>query len=117
MKRAAVALFLISLGGTAACSASLVPAAGKLYPGFFFSAPIPGSDDATNTMSPPPMWPVTCAWIQAAGKVPDIRLMLRPDLDQNHAENTLSLANICAGRFDADLRRWAEKARDFGIRS
>ncbi|HEY1581992.1 MAG TPA: glycosyl hydrolase [Chthoniobacterales bacterium] len=40
--------------------------------------------------------------------------MLRSDLDQRHAEKEFSLTNICAGRFDADLRRWAVGARAFG---
>ena len=40
--------------------------------------------------------------------------MLRSDLDQGHAEKTFSLAQICAGRFDADLKRWAAGARSFG---
>jgi beta-mannanase len=39
--------------------------------------------------------------------------MLRSDLDQRHAEKLFSLANICAGRFDDDLKRWAEQARIF----
>jgi hypothetical protein len=56
----------------------------------------------------------TCRWIRSLGKVPYIRLMLRSDLDQKHAEKEYSLTNICAGRFDADLRRWASQARDFG---
>jgi hypothetical protein len=56
----------------------------------------------------------TCAWIRSLGKVPYIRLMLRSDLDQQHADKEFSLTNICAGRFDEDLRRWAIAARDFG---
>ena len=40
--------------------------------------------------------------------------MLRSDLDQRHAEKLFSLQNISAGRFDADLKRWAESARAFG---
>jgi hypothetical protein len=56
----------------------------------------------------------TCAWIRSLGKVPYLRLMLRSDLDQNHAEKEFSLTNILAGRFDPDLRRWAKGARDFG---
>ncbi len=55
----------------------------------------------------------TCKWIRSLGKVPYVRLMLRSDLDQGHAEKLFSLANICAGRFDDDLRRWAEQRADF----
>jgi Glycosyl hydrolase family 26 len=55
----------------------------------------------------------TCHWIRSLGKIPYVRLMLRSDLDQRHAEKLFSLANICAGRFDDDLKRWAECARTF----
>src|SRR5205085_3605545 len=46
-------------------------------------------------------------------KVPYIRLMLRSDLEQKRAEKTFSLANILAGRFDDDLKTWANDARAF----
>jgi hypothetical protein len=117
------------------------PPPGKLYQGFFFSAVSPGSDDANEhnvtaadvgqferAIGKQTSWvyfsdnwfesrtfpAATCNWIRSLGKVPYIRLMLRSDLDQNHAEKIFSLANICAGRFDDDLKRWAEGASSFG---
>jgi hypothetical protein len=116
------------------------PPPGKLYQGFFYSAPTPGSDDANEhnvtaadvvrfeeAVGKKTSWiyfsdnwfesrafpTATCAWIQSLGKFPYIRLMLRSDLDQLHAEKEFSLTNICAGRFDDDLKRWADSARDF----
>jgi len=118
-----------------------LPPAGKLYQGFFYSAPTPGSHDANEhnvtaadvkqfetALGTKTSWvyfsdnwfesrefpAATCEWIRSLGKVPYIRLMLRSDLDQKHAEKEYSLVNISAGRFDADLRRWARQARDFG---
>src|SRR5207247_362944 len=55
-----------------------------------------------------------CNWIRRVGKVPYIRLMLRSDLDQNRSEKFFSLLNILTGRFDADLKRWADAAKTFG---
>jgi hypothetical protein len=116
------------------------PSTGKFYLGFFYSAPTPGSDDANEhnvtaadvrkfeeALGIKTSWvyfsdnwfesrkfpAATCAWIRSLGKVPYVRLMLRSDLDQEHAEKEFSLTNIVAGRFDQDLRRWAEAARDF----
>lgn len=116
------------------------PSTGKLYQGFFYSAVSPESDDANeHNVTPADVgrfeqaigkktswvyfsdnWfesrafpDATCAWIRSLGKVPYLRLMLRSDLDQRHAEKEFSLTNICAGRFDDDLRRWAERARAF----
>jgi beta-mannanase len=54
-----------------------------------------------------------CGWIRAAGKVPYIRLMLRSDVDQKHAEKTFTLARIISGEFDQDLRAWARAAKEF----
>jgi hypothetical protein len=54
-----------------------------------------------------------CGWIRDLGKLPFIRLMLRSDVDQKHAERTFSLRKIVAGDFDEDLREWARAARDF----
>ena len=136
-----LALALAGGGVTQAEDRLLPPPAGKLYQGFFFSAPSPGSDDANeHNVTPDDVrqferaigaktawvyfsdnWfesrafpAATCAWIRSLGKVPYIRLMLRSDLDQQHAEKEFSLTNICAGRFDEELRRWAMAARDFG---
>jgi hypothetical protein len=116
------------------------PPPGKLYQGFFYSAVSPESDDANEhnvtaadvvkfeqTIGKKATWvyfsdnwfesrafpEATCHWIRSLGKIPYIRLMLRSDLDQRHSEKLFSLANICAGRFDDDLKRWAECARAF----
>ena len=56
----------------------------------------------------------TCGWIRSLGKIPYLRLMLRSDVDQKHAEKTFTLAKITGGEFDADLRAWAQEARRFG---
>src|SRR5205823_5701039 len=55
----------------------------------------------------------TCRWIRDLGKVPYIRLMLRSDVDQKHAERRFSISKIVAGEFDAELRDWAREARAF----
>ncbi len=55
-----------------------------------------------------------CGWIRDLGKVPYVRLMLRSDVDQRHAEKEFSLQKIIAGEFDADLREWARDATQFG---
>lgn len=139
----ALALWTATLfaGAPSASPASVAPPpAGKLYQGFFFSAPTPGSDDANErnvsaadvarfetAIGKKTAWvyfsdnwfesrafPIeTCTWIQSLGKVPYLRLMLRSDLDQKKAEKEFSLAKICAGAFDDDLRRWAEGAKAF----
>ncbi len=130
------------MGAGAKAETGLIPPpAGKLYQGLFFSAPTPGSDDENEHNVTPGdvdvfekavgskvIWVYfsdnwfesrafpgkTCEWIRSSGKIPYIRLMLRSDLDQRHAEKQFSLANICAGRFDDDLRAWAIAARDAG---
>lgn len=127
---------------TASAAQSIAPPPpGKLYQGFFFSAVSPQSDDANeHNVTPADVarfeqavgkktsWVYfsdnwfesrafpeqTCAWIRSLGKIPYVRFMLRSDLDQNHAEELFSLANICAGRFDDDLRSWGRAARAFG---
>jgi hypothetical protein len=55
-----------------------------------------------------------CGWIRGLGKVPYVRLMLRSDVDQKHAEKTFTLSKIVAGEFDVDLRAWARDAKVFG---
>ncbi len=54
-----------------------------------------------------------CLWIRGLGKIPYVRLMLRSDVDQNHAEKTFTLKRIAAGEFDNDLREWAREAKRF----
>ena len=55
----------------------------------------------------------TARWIRDAGAVPYIRLMLRSDAEEDHAEELFTLQAIAAGKFDADLKKWAEQAREF----
>jgi hypothetical protein len=55
-----------------------------------------------------------CTWIRDLGKVPYVRLMLRSDVDQKHAEKMFTLQKIIAGDFDIDLRAWARDAKNFG---
>jgi Glycosyl hydrolase family 26 len=55
-----------------------------------------------------------CAWIHGLGKIPYIRLMLRSDVDQEHAEKRFSLEKIIAGEFDIGLRAWARDAKTLG---
>jgi hypothetical protein len=54
-----------------------------------------------------------CSWIRDLGKIPYVRLMLRSDVDQKHAEKKFSLDEIIAGAFDVDLRAWARAAQSF----
>jgi hypothetical protein len=54
-----------------------------------------------------------CGWIRGLGKVPFVRLMLRSDVDQKHAEKNFPLERIIAGDFDGDLRAWAHEAKTF----
>lgn len=56
----------------------------------------------------------TCDWIRSLGKVPYVRLMLRSDVDQKHAEKSFTLPKIISGEFDPDLRAWADEAKSFG---
>jgi Glycosyl hydrolase family 26 len=116
------------------------PPAGKLYQGLYFDEPAakrdPTEHDVTpenvagfeQTLSTRTAWvyfsnnwfesrrfpATTCEWVRGLGKVPYIRLMLRSDLDQEHAEKTFSLAHILAGEFDDDLKMWAREAKGFG---
>src|SRR5262249_12249148 len=46
--------------------------------------------------------------------IPYIRLMLRSDAVENHAEPTFTLARITQGDFDADLHAWGKAAYEFG---
>ena len=55
-----------------------------------------------------------CEWIRSLGKIPYVRLMLRSDVDQKHADNKFSLKKIITGEFDPDLRAWGREAKAFG---
>lgn len=116
------------------------PPKGKLYQGLYIDEPIAGRDptehDVTagdvarfeevlgtkttwvyfsNNWSESRHFPSgMCDWVRALGKIPYVRLMLRSDLEQNHSERTFSLANILAGKFDDDLKAWANDAKTFG---
>ena len=52
-------------------------------------------------------------WIRRHGATPFVRLMLRSDPEQDHAEPLFTLQRIAAGDFDADLRRWMREAAQF----
>jgi Glycosyl hydrolase family 26 len=116
------------------------PPPGKLYQGLYFDEPAAGHDptehDVTaadvarfeQTLGTKTAWvffsdnwsesrkfpAATCDWIRGLGKIPYVRLMLRSDLEQNHAEKIFTLTNILAGKFDDDLRTWARDAKAFG---
>ena len=116
------------------------PPAGKLYQGLYFDEPKAGADptehdvtaaDVTRfeeTLGTKTAWVFfsnnwfesrkfpreTCEWIRGLGKVPYVRLMLRSDAEQNRAEKTFTLTNILAGKFDDDLKTWADDAKQFG---
>ncbi len=55
----------------------------------------------------------TARWIRAHGATPFVRLMMRSDDREDHAEPLFALSAIAAGRFDADLHRWARAAARF----
>ena len=116
------------------------PPEGKLYHGFFYGEPSGDRDPTEHDVTPADVsryeravgkettWIFfsdnwfesrkfpgsTCEWIRGLGKVPYVRLMLRSDLDQEHAEKIFTLNKIIAGDFDVDLRAWARAAKDFG---
>jgi hypothetical protein len=56
----------------------------------------------------------TAEWIRARGAVPFVRLMLRSDPEENHAEKLYNLKAILAGKFDTDFKNWALQAKQFG---
>ena len=111
------------------------PPPGKLYHGFFYDGPALNEHDVTSadvaryeqTTGKKTAWvffsdnwfesrnfpEAMCGWIRSLGKVPYVRLMLRSDVEQDHAEKTFSLKKIVAGNFDEDLRSWARAAKGF----
>ncbi len=56
----------------------------------------------------------TARWIRARGAIPWIRLMLRSDAREDHAEPRFTLRAIATGRFDTALRAWGRAAARFG---
>jgi hypothetical protein len=136
-------MILPALFGSALASASPIvpPPTGKFYHGFYYGGVgtdthDPSEHDVTptdvaryeETVGAKTTWvyfsnnwfesrafPVElCTWVRQLGKVPYIRLMLRSDVDQKHAEKTFTLEKIIGGDFDRDLRAWASGAKDFG---
>jgi hypothetical protein len=136
------AIVLVVFAISSALGAELIspPPSGKLYQGVYFDEPAPGRDPTENDVSARDVerfekvigattaWVLfsnnwfesrkfpqtTCAWIKQLGKVPYIRLMLRSDAEQDRPENTFTLANIIAGKFDDDLKAWGRGAKEFG---
>lgn len=119
----------------------LPPAAGKLYHGLYWGGIGTDTHDPTehdvtpqdvaryeNAVGAKTAWVYfsdnwfesrkfpaeTCSSIRDLGKIPYLRLMLRSDVDQKHAEKKFSLEKIVAGEFDGDLRAWARDAKAFG---
>ncbi|HSP44568.1 MAG TPA: glycosyl hydrolase [Chthoniobacterales bacterium] len=116
------------------------PPPGKLYQGIYFDEPANDHDPTENDITTANVgrfeegigskttWVyfsnnwfesrafprATCDWIHGLGKVPNVRLMLRSDAEQDRPEKLFTLANICAGKFDEDLKTWARGAKQFG---
>ena len=136
-----ILLALFSFAGSVLAGPVSAPQAGKLYHGFYYGGVGTDTHDPTeHDVSPPDVaryeetvgarttwvyfsdnwfesraFPAeTCRWIRKLGKLPYVRLMLRSDVDQKHAEKTFTLDRIVAGDFDNDLRAWARAAKDFG---
>ncbi len=136
-------LLVVALATSTARAASTIapPPAGKLYHGFYWGGVGTDTHDPTEhdvtpadvaryeqAIGPKTAWiyfsnnwfesrefPVAmCGWIRDLGKIPYVRLMLRSDVDQRHAEKTFTLPKIIAGEYDIDLRAWAREAKAFG---
>ena len=124
------------LDRAAALPRVVAPPPGKLYHGFYFSTEVGHehgvrpADVATyeSTVGQQVAWvyishqwwqgrefPLArCRWIRGLGKVPYIRLMLWSTDDRVLPDPTYTLSAIIAGKFDADLRAWADSAKAFG---
>jgi len=55
----------------------------------------------------------TADWIRQAGSIPYVRLMLRSDSEQYHADEDYSPIRILEGAWDDDLRAWMQAARNY----
>lgn len=53
-------------------------------------------------------------WVRATGAAPFVRLMLRSDSEQGHAEPLFTVSAIVEGKFDDDLKAWGRAAKEFG---
>ena len=133
-----LAIALLAHGATAAGAAQKVgpPPAGKLYHAVYPGGVTGEEDDLTPAdvdayeaaVGKRVAWVyfshnwyrsrefplATASWIRDRGAVPYIRLMLRSSADRPRPRPPFKLKNILTGRLDADLRRWAQAARDFG---
>ena len=136
-------MLVIALATSSARAGSSIapPPVGKLYHGFYWGGVGTDTHDPSeHNVTPPDVaryeqaigaktawiyfsnnwfesrkFPVAmCGWIRDLGKIPYVRLMLRSDVDQNHAEKTFTLSRIAAGEFDVDLRAWGRDAKKFG---
>jgi len=56
----------------------------------------------------------TANWIRERGAVPFIRLMLRSTTEEGRREKLYTLQHIIDGKFDDDLKRWGQSAKQFG---
>ncbi|PYI92614.1 MAG: beta-mannanase [Verrucomicrobia bacterium] len=138
--RRAIAVALLAASVVRAGQVVAPPPPGKLYQGVYFDEPAaqhdPTEHDITekdvaqfeqalgtktawvyfsNNWFESRKFPVaTCDWIRGLGKVPYVRLMLRSDGEQNRPEKLFTLANLCAGKFDEELKTWARDAKQFG---
>jgi hypothetical protein len=138
----AVVILHLFLGPTLAAQVPRLapPPSGKLYQGFYWGGVgtdthDPSEHDVTpedvrryeQAIGQPVTWIYfsnnwfesrrfpegMCSWVRDLGKIPYIRLMLRSDVDQKHAEKKFTLQKIAGGEFDADLRAWAREAGHF----
>jgi Glycosyl hydrolase family 26 len=114
----------------------VAPPPGKLYHGFYYSTEnghehgVTPDDVATyeTTVEKQVAWvffshhwwqgrefPLShCKWIRGLGKVPYIRLMLLSSDRRVCPDPVYKLQAIINGKFDADLRAWADSAKAFG---
>jgi hypothetical protein len=135
-----IVVLLLIVWNARAAEHLAAPPAGKLYEGLYFDEPVKGHDPTEHDIKPEDVarfeqatgkktvwvffsdnWfedrafpAATCTWIRQLGKVPYVRLMLRSDAEQLRAEKLFTLANIIDGKFDDDLRAWAQAAKQFG---
>ena len=112
------------------------PPAGRLYHGVFPAGTtqpdadisMQAADDYVAAVGRPLAWiyftnewyrtkafpRVTAEAIRARGAVPFIRLHIRSQQKQEVVDPLYTLDNINAGMFDAELRAWADGAKEFG---
>jgi hypothetical protein len=138
--RISILLILFATLSNAEAQKVAAPGSQKIYQGIYFDEPVTGKDpterDVTandvvrfekeletkaawvyfsNNWSESRRFPIsTCDWIKRLGKIPYVRLMLRSDLEQGHAESLFTLRNILQKKFDTDLQLWARDAKAFG---